>query len=96
MYERIKAKVKNDTPEKSRAGILELFDDYRRLEMELYSLTHISTREARQIIEAGEQESYRAKALELAKLREAFVMTDSWHYMKNECYCIGKPEPAPL
>ena len=89
MYERIKAKVADDVPEKSRAGILELFDDYRRLDTELVKLRNISPAKARKIIAEGKREEYMEKHQDLERLRYDFVATNSWHYMKNECYCIG-------
>jgi len=89
MYERIRAKVESDIPEKSRAGVLELFDDYRRLDMELHKMKYLSGPEVDKLRETGKVEEYLAKVRELTELRESFVMTNSWHFMKNECYMIG-------
>ena len=89
MYERIKAKVADDVPEKTRAGILELFDEYRRLELELTKIRHISLAEVQVLTEREMADAHREKTRELQALRDAFVMTTSWHFMKNECYMIG-------
>ena len=89
MYERIKAKVADDVPEKTRAGILELFDDYRRLELELHKIRHISLAEVQVLMEREMADAHREKTRELQALRDAFVMTNNWHFMKNECYMIG-------
>ena len=89
MYERIKAKVENDVPEKTRAGVLELFDDFRRLDTEIHKRKNIGRAEVDRIVAEGKREEYIQKSRELEELRQAFVMTNSWHYMKNECFVIG-------
>ena len=91
MYERIKAKIAEDKPEKTRAGILELFDDYRRLDGEVHKLNSISPNEAKAVMAKGKEylASYKTNASAVRQLRKDFVMTNSWHFMKNECYELG-------
>ena len=89
MYDRIRAKVKNDQPETTKAKTLELFDEYRRLDEELYKRRHISPQQARHLMDIGQADEYRAKTNELSELRDEFVHTNSWHYMKNECWLLG-------
>ena len=91
MYERIKAKIAEDKPETSRAGILELFDDYRRLDGEVHKLNSLSGAEAKAIMAKGREycTSYKHEASALRQLRKDFVRTNSWHFMKNECYELG-------
>jgi len=52
-------------------------------------MKYLSGPEVDKLRETGKVEEYLAKVRELTELRESFVMTNSWHFMKNECYMIG-------